>query len=612
MSAGVSEGSRMTLDNWLISRLAAEMNELLNRSRIQSIHTSASGMILSCYRRGQTLALHAVLDSNAPLAAVLEHTLRQKENGAGGWADSVAALLRGCVIDAIHAVPNDRVIFIDASSRSSFGVPSRTRIVMELQPRKANALVLRRTQDETWVIVAAAKQFDAPAGESLSLGREAAPAEARSVRVGSPYALPPARISRIDRTQFLAATRDIEPGDRASLSRLLRESDPTCSPLLAREAVFRAESGGDAATEGARLLQAWSAMHDDLIEAQAQPQPLYVYRQSQGADEVVTCHLIPLKSLGLPEQRSAGLNELCEVELGRSATPLHAAMRPLQKRLATMLARSRAEVKALEKARGMATDAAGLRVAGETIYGNLAGIEPGAAQLVTPEGPDIALDPTLSAKANAAAYFKRYKKARSGLPQIEARLRVLRANQAHWEQLEWELDRAAALPPDEAAPLISEIATSLKQTGAGKSQPGGDGSRKRKSAAAGGPSGQARERESRVRLSDDAVAYVGRSPKDNERLTFSVAGPNDYWFHTRGVPGAHVIVKTDGRQISERQVEEAAALAAGQSRAASSAKVEVDYTQRKHVRRHSAGRPGLVWYDNFQTVRVAPKALTEK
>ncbi|MBC5806268.1 MAG: Rqc2 family fibronectin-binding protein [Candidatus Eremiobacter antarcticus] len=605
----------MTLDNWLISRLAAEMNALLNRSRIQSILTSNSGMILSCYRRGHTLALHAVLDSNAPLAAVLEHTLRQKETSAGGWADSVAALLRGCTIDAIHAVPNDRVIFIDASSRSSFGVPSRTRIALELQPRKANALVLRRAHDDAWVIVAAAKQFQAPPTQSLALGSEPALAQARSVRVGSPYALPPARISRMDRTQFLAATRDIEPGDRASLSHLLRESDPTCSPVLAREAVFRAEAGADAGVDagslGARLLHAWGAVRDDLTEAQTHVQPLYVYRQSQGHEEVVTCHLIPLKSLELPEARGASLNALCLSELARGATPLNAALRPLQKRLTTMLARSRAEVKALEEARSRAADAGGLRLAGEAIYGNLAGIETGAAQFVTPEGTSIPLDPTVSAKANAAAYFKRYKKASSGLPRIEARLRVLRANQAHWEQLEWELERAAALPAADAAPLILEIATSLQRTGVG-SPDQRDAARRRKRSAPGESARQGQERDRKITLSDDAIAYVGRSPRDNERLTFSVAGPNDYWFHTRGVPGAHVIVKTNGRPISERQVEEAAALAAGQSRAAASAKAEVDYTQRKNVRRHSAGRPGLVWYDNFQTVLVAPKSVTEK
>ncbi|MBV8461314.1 MAG: DUF814 domain-containing protein, partial [Candidatus Eremiobacteraeota bacterium] len=110
-----------------------------------------------------------------------------------------------------------------------------------------------------------------------------------------------------------------------------------------------------------------------------------------------------------------------------------------------------------------------------------------------------------------------------------------------------------------------------------------------------------------VPLPGGAIAFVGRSPKDNERLTFSVAGPNDYWFHVRGVPGAHVIVKTQGRELAPEQIEAAAAVAAGHSRAVGATSVEVDYTRRKHVRRQAAGRPGLVFYTDFNTVRVRPQ-----
>ncbi|MFI5389192.1 MAG: NFACT RNA binding domain-containing protein, partial [Candidatus Eremiobacterales bacterium] len=101
---------------------------------------------------------------------------------------------------------------------------------------------------------------------------------------------------------------------------------------------------------------------------------------------------------------------------------------------------------------------------------------------------------------------------------------------------------------------------------------------------------------------------VGRSPKDNERVTFTVGAPNDLWFHARGVPGAHVILKLpDPRdRPTDEQIVAAAALAAGQSRAAAASKVEVDYTQRKHVRKQGGGRPGLVWYTDFRTVLVEP------
>jgi predicted ribosome quality control (RQC) complex YloA/Tae2 family protein len=112
-----------------------------------------------------------------------------------------------------------------------------------------------------------------------------------------------------------------------------------------------------------------------------------------------------------------------------------------------------------------------------------------------------------------------------------------------------------------------------------------------------------------VELPDGALAYVGRSPKDNERVTFTVARPDDYWFHARGIPGAHVVLKLAlaGEAPTDEQIEMAAALAAGASRASGAAKVEVDYTQRKHVRRQGKGATGLVWYTDFRTVLVIPK-----
>jgi predicted ribosome quality control (RQC) complex YloA/Tae2 family protein len=261
----------------------------------------------------------------------------------------------------------------------------------------------------------------------------------------------------------------------------------------------------------------------------------------------------------------------------------------LRKKLSTLIARGQDESNRLEAARSRASDASRLREAGETIYAHLTEIATGADRFETEDGRRVALDPLLTPKENAAEYFRQYKKARSGLPRIEARLRTLRFNREYWEQLLWELEQAETRPVDEREPILVEIADAL-----------GFKSQHRRAR-------RERSHERRVTLSGEAVAMVGRSPKENERLTFSVAGPHDYWFHARGIPGAHVIVKTNGAEISHEQIEEAAALAAGHSRAADSAQVEVDYTQRKHVRRHSSGRAGLVWYTDFQTVRVRPQ-----
>ncbi|MDQ6780509.1 MAG: NFACT RNA binding domain-containing protein [Candidatus Eremiobacteraeota bacterium] len=583
----------MTLDSWLVARLARELEERLRGARVQAVVSSETQLTLHCYRRGASHALRCTLEQSNPLVAAYAQEAEPKEKGAVGWAAAVAALLRGCIVDAIHAVPNDRVMFVDLSSRSAFGLPSMTRVVLELQPRKANLLVLRGGNDDVWVIVAAAKQFTAP---SASL--EAALMEpARDVSVGSPYILPPGRRSALDRAQFLvqvAKTRADASASaqtqRAALARLLGLYDPACTPPLAREVVHRvhaSDAGGEAstpnATAGRDLLGTWQQLREALGAAEEQEGPLYAY---ESGAKLVALHLVPLQWPGVVARREASLNDVCAAEMRQPRSAGDREADALRKRLATMLARCATEAAALRRAAEKASEADVLRHAGELIFSNLADIPEGAAELIAGT-QRVPLDAGRSAKENAAQYFKRYKKARSGLPQIQARLGTLEANREYWEQLSWELQRLPELPAPERQAVIAELTAAI-------------GGKRRASAAP----AKGKQPDRKIALSDGAIAYVGRSPKDNERLTFRVASGNDYWFHARGIPGAHVIVKTNGSAITDVQIREAAELAAGHSRAATAGAADVDYTQRKHVRRHSSGRPGLVWYDNFKTTRV--------
>lgn len=95
--------------------------------------------------------------------------------------------------------------------------------------------------------------------------------------------------------------------------------------------------------------------------------------------------------------------------------------------------------------------------------------------------------------------------------------------------------------------------------------------------------------------------YVGKNNFQNEEITFNVANGNDLWFHAKGIPGSHVVLKTNGDTISDAEYEEAGRLAAHYSKANtqksnSSAKIEVDYIERKHVKKTNGGAPGFVIY----------------
>lgn len=96
--------------------------------------------------------------------------------------------------------------------------------------------------------------------------------------------------------------------------------------------------------------------------------------------------------------------------------------------------------------------------------------------------------------------------------------------------------------------------------------------------------------------SDGYDMYVGKNNFQNEELTFSFASGNDWWFHAKKVPGSHVIVKSNGREMPDRVFEEAGKLAAFYSKNNGSQKVEVDYIEKKHVKKAKGQKPGFVIY----------------
>lgn len=94
--------------------------------------------------------------------------------------------------------------------------------------------------------------------------------------------------------------------------------------------------------------------------------------------------------------------------------------------------------------------------------------------------------------------------------------------------------------------------------------------------------------------------YVGKNNIQNEELTFHFANGNDWWFHAKGCPGSHVIVKTNGDELPDRTFEEAGKLAAYYSKNRGSEKVEIDYIEKKHVKKPNGGKPGfVVYYTNY-------------
>ncbi len=106
--------------------------------------------------------------------------------------------------------------------------------------------------------------------------------------------------------------------------------------------------------------------------------------------------------------------------------------------------------------------------------------------------------------------------------------------------------------------------------------------------------------------SDGFHIYVGKNNYQNEELTFKLATGNDWWFHAKGIPGSHVILKAEGRELPDRAFEEAGALAAYYSKGRGSEKVEIDYVQKKSVKKVAGAAPGFVIYHTNYSLVAAP------
>ncbi|KMZ54859.1 Rqc2 family fibronectin-binding protein [Dorea sp. D27] len=103
--------------------------------------------------------------------------------------------------------------------------------------------------------------------------------------------------------------------------------------------------------------------------------------------------------------------------------------------------------------------------------------------------------------------------------------------------------------------------------------------------------------------SDGFHMYVGKNNLQNEELTFHFADGNDWWFHAKGAPGSHVIVKSGGNELPDTTFEEAGRLAAYYSKNRGSDKVEIDYIEKKHVKKPNGAKPGFViYYTNYSLV----------
>ena len=227
------------------------------------------------------------------------------------------------------------------------------------------------------------------------------------------------------------------------------------------------------------------------------------------------------------------------------------------------------------------------RVYGELINAYGYNVEPGsksfeAVNYYTGETVTVPLDPQISIQSNASRYFDKYGKLKRTCEAVTKLLEETSAEIEHLKSIQTALD--IALQEEDLVQIKEELMESgyIRKRAPGNRRP------------------KITSKPFHYLSGDGFHIYVGKNNFQNDELTFQFARGNDWWFHAKGIPGSHVIVQTEGKELPDRTFEEAARLAAYYSAARGADKVEIDYVEKKHVKKPNGSKPGfVVYYTNY-------------
>lgn len=236
------------------------------------------------------------------------------------------------------------------------------------------------------------------------------------------------------------------------------------------------------------------------------------------------------------------------------------------------------------------------RLFGELLTANMHLIRQGDSSVkvlnyYTGEDVEIPLDKRYAPSKNAQDYYKKYNKAKTAIVEKNYQLEGCQEDISYLESVQGFIDMA------DKTEVIDNIREELIESGF---------LRRRKL------SNQPRKKKENISpytyiTSDGFKVEAGKNNKENDILTTKRASRTDLWFHTKDIPGSHTILYTEGKEVSDIAIFEAAAIAAYHSKGQLSENVPVDYAYIKHVKKPSGAKPGMVIFTDNKTVYVTPK-----
>lgn len=570
----------MAFDGITIANIVTELNQTITGGKINKIAQPENDELIITIKN-QRKQYRLFLSASASLPLIY---LTETNKPSPLTAPNFCMLLRKHIgsgkIIAIEQPGMERIIRFTIEHLNELGDLCTKYLIVEIMGKHSN-IIFCNEEDQ---IIDSIKHVSA----HMSSVREVLP--------GRPYFIPEtqSKLNPFVLTEEIFQEK-IFPRP-VNVAKAIYTSITGISPLMAEEVCYRAGIDGGIPTDGledverVHLAHTFLRMVDDIRDGHFEPNIIYKGK------EPVEFACFPLSQY--QDYRAVSYPSIFPVlETYYAEKNIVTKMRQktvdLRKIVQNALERNVKKYQLQQKQLKDTEKKEKYRVWGELLNTYGYEVEPGAKSMealnyYTNEMIQIPLDETMTPQENAKKYFDKYSKLKRTKEALDTLLQEAGDEIKHLESIAASLDIASS---EEDLVQIKEEMMEY-------------GYVKRKNT--GGKKVKVTSRPYHYISSDGYDIYVGKNNFQNDELSFKFASGNDWWFHAKGQPGSHVIVKSKNEELPDRTFEEAGKLAAYYSKGRQAPKVEIDYTQKKNLRKPTGGKPGFVVYYTNYSLLIEP------
>ena len=570
----------MAFDGITIANIVTELNQTITGGKINKIAQPENDELIITIKN-QRKQYRLFLSASASLPLIY---LTETNKPSPLTAPNFCMLLRKHIgsgkIIAIEQPGMERIIRFTIEHLNELGDLCTKYLIVEIMGKHSN-IIFCNEEDQ---IIDSIKHVSA----HMSSVREVLP--------GRPYFIPEtqSKLNPFVLTEEIFQEK-IFPRP-VNVAKAIYTSITGISPLMAEEVCYRAGIDGGIPTDGledverVHLAHTFLRMVDDIRDGHFEPNIIYKGK------EPVEFACFPLSQY--QDYRAVSYPSIFPVlETYYAEKNIVTKMRQktvdLRKIVQNALERNVKKYQLQQKQLKDTEKKEKYRVWGELLNTYGYEVEPGAKSMealnyYTNEMIQIPLDETMTPQENAKKYFDKYSKLKRTKEALDTLLQETGDEIKHLESI------AAALDIASSEEDLVQIKEEMMEYGYVK----------RKNT--GGKKVKVTSRPYHYISSDGYDIYVGKNNFQNDELSFKFASGNDWWFHVKGQPGSHVIVKSKNEELPDRTFEEAGKLAAYYSKGRQAPKVEIDYTQKKNLRKPTGGKPGFVVYYTNYSLLIEP------